>query len=813
MSAAMTATTQTGAPEGDGLARNATEGSPSGPRTPMSPEVPGDQATDLLVPDSDLGRKEIPILAALEDKPVYRPEKHERRWRMFVLFGACAIFLPNLGAFGLWDPWETHYGAVTTEMLETTDWISPWWGSKLKIGDELQSEAGPFYSKPILIFWTEAMMSRLIGRGEWAIRLPCAMLAIMAVYLAYLSISMIWGRRTGLLAALVLATCPFFYMVSRQAQTDMPFVATFALSMSFLLLAFFGPRIQMSDRRFKAWTWITIAFVLLNAVPQYILLITDFSFPSPGAIPNFPSSIMHSGWLHGLFYFGLLGVLFLSTYFSYRKDKQRAGVDDAFKDRWIRKYQLFAFYILVAHATYAKGLLGFGLPGAIILVWLLVTWNWRVLREAEIGRGIFLFIAIGFPWYVAMIVKHGKPYIDRFFWHDHFNRLSTGVHQIDSGTFEHFIKWLGVGTFPWVGFLPMALLWTLRLRPRDNDHRNQALVMLSVWAGFAFALFTISSTKFHHYIFPAVPAMAIVTALFIRHLVKEGGWFLRFATMVSVVMVVAVGLDIAEDQQSLRNLMTYKYDRPLPANLPIDADAKVADNSETTWKDSYFFKHTSGFLQTVLTTPLFRYETFLPLLLAGCVVMLGLFFVAKTRMAGLVGLGLMASALSAWALSYYMPSLSPHWSQKYLFDAYYDTCKVMPQTDYLRDGYEPYLSKIGLGFAADYLRNEPKQLCEEDVLSWLIVWRGEWYYSYNELRPIGKKEQFLPYMQDMNGGRKFYIVTEKGRQSAIKTEVKSVTEQLKAKKVAGFMDIKDWDVKVENEESMFFQMVSATPIR
>ena len=84
----------------------------------------------------------------------------------------------------------------------------------------------------------------------------------MAVYLTYLSISMIWSRRTGLLAAGILATSPFFYMVSRQAQTDMPFVATFALAMGFLMLAFFGPRVPMSDRRFRVWTWLTVAVVL-----------------------------------------------------------------------------------------------------------------------------------------------------------------------------------------------------------------------------------------------------------------------------------------------------------------------------------------------------------------------------------------------------------------------------------------------------------------------------------------------------------------------------------------------------------------------
>lgn len=766
---------------------------------------------DLLESDDLPVRSELPISAPLEHKPVYRPDKRERRVRMFVLIAACTIFLPNLGAFGLWDPWETHYGAVTSEMLETYDWISPWWGYRNAVGGETQGE--PFYSKPVFIFWTEAMIARVIGRGEWAIRLPCALLAIMAVYLSYLTIARIYSRRAGLLAAGVLATSPFFFMVSRQAQTDMPFVATMTLAMLFLMLAFFGPRVESDDRRFWRWTAITGAFIGLNTLPQFGLLLTDFSFPSTGSVRGFPSGLAHEGWFHALIYLVVFGLWVTHVALSFRREMKAEGLSDAFKDRWIRKYQLFAFYVIIAQASYAKGLLGFMLPGAILFVWLVATWNWRVLKVTEVGRGIVLFCAVGLPWYVAMIVKHGKPYVDRFFWHDHFNRLSTGVHQIDSGTFEHFIKWLGVGFFPWVAFVPLALFWLFRMKPRDNDHKNQTLVMLGIWAMVAFSLFTISSTKFHHYIFPAVPAMALVTALFIRHLFKEGAWTLRFATAIGIVFMVAVGLDIKEDPQSLRNLMTYKYDRPMPKNLPIDEDAKINDTSQTTWKDSYFWKHTSGFLQTVLTTKAFRHETWLPIVIVLAGLALCLFFFAKTRMAGLVGLGLTASAMAAWSLSYYLPSLTPHWSQKYLFDAYYDTCKQLPQSDYVRDAYEPLVSKIGLGAVGDYFRSEPKRICEEDILAWLITWRGETYYSYNELKPIAKREHFQPYMEQMNGGRKFYVITEKGRQSTIKTEAKSASDALKAKGVPGFEDIKDWEVKVENDESMFFQTVSATPIR
>ncbi|PKN57624.1 MAG: hypothetical protein CVU56_10090 [Deltaproteobacteria bacterium HGW-Deltaproteobacteria-14] len=772
-------------------------------RTASSPD---DGPPAILETDEPSEGRTLPILA---DDPTslrtWEPPRHERRWRLFVFLGACLVFLPNLGGFGLWDPWETHYGAVSTEMLDTYDWVSPWWGYREKIGDKQQGSF--FYSKPVFIFWTEAIASRVIGRGEWALRLPIALLAILSVFLAFIVLTKVWSRRVGLLGALIMATSPEFFMISRQAQTDMPFVATMLISLLLLIMAFFGPREPMSDKRFMRWTWLSVGFLLLNTLPQYGILITDINY----------------GWVHALVYVLVLALLLWWFARDWRRDKKRSGLDDAFKDRWLRKYYLIAAFVFFAHSTYAKGLLGFMMPGAIILIWLVVTRTWAVLKRAELIRGTVTFAVVGFPWYAAMFVVHGKPYYDRFIIHDHFKRLGEGVHQIDSGTFEHFIKWLGVGTFPWVAFVPLALLWLIRLRARDANPKNQAKVFAAVWFMVAFAFFTASSTKFHHYIFPAFPALAIILALFIDRLLDEGAWLARLAAVTGVVVFFAVGWDIHEDHQHLRNLMTYKYDRPLAQQLPIDEDGKVSPTATTTWKDSLFFQEISPTLRSILTTKAFKYNTFIEFLLILGAIALALFFVAKTRMAGLVGLGLCASMLAVWSLNYYMPSLTPGWSQKYLFDSYYRTCNKLPLNQDVIDAYEPFTVTLGLdsvderspgAWTTGLFRGQYKTVCEEDVIGWLITWRGETYYSWNELKPIEKKEeQFGPYLRDFNGGKKFYILIERGKTASFKSELVSESNKLKKEGVKGWTDIRDWDVQVENDENLYFQMASATPLR
>lgn len=775
------------------------------PRRAASPSDDGPPVILETDEATDNGRT-LPILVDdVAQLRTWEPPRHDRRWRLFVFLGACLVFLPNLGAFGLWDPWETHYGAVTTEMLDTYDWVSPWWGYREKIGDKQQGSY--FYSKPIFIFWTEAVASRVIGRGEWAVRLPVAILAILSVYLAFLVLSKVWSRRVGVLGALIMATSPEFFMISRQAQTDMPVVGTMVVAMLCIVMAFFGPREPMSDKKFMRWTWLSIGLLLLNTLPQYGILITD----------------IEHGWAHALGYVLVLVAWFAVMAWRWRRDKRKSGLDDAFKDRWLRRYYLIAAFIFFGQSFYAKGLFGFMLPGLIILMWLMVTRTWSVLRRAELLSGTIAFLVVSLPWYVAMLVVHGKPYYNRFFIHDHFKRLGEGVHQIDSGTFEHFIKWLGIGTFPWVAFVPFALLWLVRLKGRDTDPRNQAKVFMAVWFMVAFAFFTYSSTKFHHYIFPAFPALAIIVALFIDRLLREGAWMARLASVFGIVLVVAVGWDIHEDPQHLRNLMTYKYDRPLTQQLPIDEDGKISPTATTTWKDSVFFDEISPVLRGILTTKAFRYETFIKAMILLGVIALALFFVAKTRMAGLVGLGLTASMLAAWSLNYYMPSLTPGWSQKYLFDSYYRTCNKLPLTQDTIDAYEPFTVKLGIdsldedapgAWTTSLFRGQYKTICEEDVIGWLITWRGETYYSWNELKPIEKKEeQFEPYLRDFNGGKKFYILIERGKTASFKSSLVSISNKLKKEGVTGWTDIRDWDVEVENDENLYFQMASATPLR
>ncbi len=764
------------------------------------------------------GHAPPPLLAGdFGDVPAAPPLPREGLVRALVLLGTAALLLPNAGAFGLWDCWETHYGEVARYMHETGDLLSPWWGYKEQIGTE-PATGEWFFSKPILIMYGEILFMKLIGLGEWAIRLPWAILGTLGVFFTYIFVARIFGRWPGLLAAGVLLTSPLWFFLSRQAITDMPFVGTMTIGLLCFLNAYFGPRHTPSDRGFFAWLCVTLALFGLVAVPQFVVVALDLE--PDGAYDNLAPLLrawvifQKTGVAHAALY-GVATVVLLALIGVPMRREHRLGtlLTPEGKDRWMRRFSLWAAYVFLGLATLGKGLLGFMLPGAILFLYLLLTSEWRALRRIEILRGTLMMCLVMLPWYLGMFAKHGHAFYARFFVHDHFNRLGAGVHQIDTGTFEHFIKWLSVGTWPWIAFAPLVVWGVMHLRLREGDPRERMKVFLYVWSFFAYVLFTLSATKFHHYIFPALPPFAVLVALRLHDFLRERSVVARIAPLVAAGVFVGVGLWIHSDQQAFRNMFTYQYDRQLPEHPPTDPDARVGSGTTKTWRESTFYEFTNPLIQTLLQSETLEYENFIfGYIVIAAVAMAAMLFAGWVRRVGLAALWVASVGLLLWCLNYYMPMLSPSWSQKYLFEDYYKRCTPAENPEWVEEAYTPIVRKMGLGFIADYFGTTGKRVCQEDVVAWLITWRGETYYTASEIKPLMKASQLGPYLETINRGRPFFALTQAGRSASLKTYLDRETTTLRNKGVPEFQDIKGWEVTLLNAESQYFNLAKATPI-
>lgn len=172
-----------------------------------------------------------------------------------------------------------------------------------------------------------------------------------------------------------------------------------------------------------------------------------------------------------------------------------------------RRLLLYAFYAGVALAVLTKGLIGVVIPALVVGSWLLLSGEWRLLREMHLPSGTLVFLAIAAPWH-ALVWRANPEFGQFYFIHEHFGRYLTTAH----GRYEpawFFIPVLVVGLYPWTAFLSQALrhgvhgLWRERYRHRD-------LWFLLLWAVVPFVFFSLSSSKLIPYILPIWPPLALL---------------------------------------------------------------------------------------------------------------------------------------------------------------------------------------------------------------------------------------------------------------------------------------------------------------
>jgi 4-amino-4-deoxy-L-arabinose transferase-like glycosyltransferase len=92
----------------------------------------------------------------------------------FLLSGlALLFFLPCLGEVHLFDWDEINFAECAREMLLTGDWMRP------------QIDFEPFWEKPPLFFWFQALSMKLFGVNEFAARLPNAVVGWATLLTVY----------------------------------------------------------------------------------------------------------------------------------------------------------------------------------------------------------------------------------------------------------------------------------------------------------------------------------------------------------------------------------------------------------------------------------------------------------------------------------------------------------------------------------------------------------------------------------------------------------------------------------------------------
>ena len=129
---------------------------------------------------------------------------------MILVLGALLVgFVAATGARVLNVPDEGRYAEVARWMLRSGDWITP------------RLDGVPFLDKPPLFYWLEAVAFAIFGVGHGAARLVTALLGFAGCVMVYVAGTRLYGRRAGLLGALVLAANPYYFFASQYVNHDL----------------------------------------------------------------------------------------------------------------------------------------------------------------------------------------------------------------------------------------------------------------------------------------------------------------------------------------------------------------------------------------------------------------------------------------------------------------------------------------------------------------------------------------------------------------------------------------------------------------
>ncbi len=216
-------------------------------------------------------------------------------------------------------------------------------------------------------------------------------------------------------------------------------------------------------------------------------------------------------------------------------------------------------FIASALAVLSKGPLGFLIPFAVIVVFLLIKKEVKYLVSKGTLWGLLLFFLLGLPWYILMMQKYGQSFTLEFFYNDHYRRLIEAEHLTNDTWYFYPMSMVGC-LFPWGIFLSVALFYRFKdfkkLRAKPIDLFSYS------WIVVTFLIFQPAHSKLISYIFPLFPALSIITGDFIYNIALNENRSRQFKTISLItwfiLLCIPIGLVVA----------FYKFSNYLSSKIP-----------------------------------------------------------------------------------------------------------------------------------------------------------------------------------------------------------------------------------------------------
>ncbi len=402
---------------------------------------------------------------------------------VLILAVAGSVFFTNLGTARLWDRDEPRNSGCAKEMMDRGDLIVPMFNNEMR------------HQKPALLYWLMISAYTVFGFSEFSARFWSAMLAMGTVLMTYGIARRLFDSTVAMFAAIILSTTMMFAVAGRAATPDSVLIFCSTLAILIYVLGTFRPKADPSE------------------APQ---LRNDGHW--------FPQS-----WPVAIAMYGVMGL-----------------------------------------GVLAKGLAGAVLPTAIIGMFLLikrlpareVTPEQSRMGQAVIAAcrtfnpihflktcwamrpvtAVVMILAVAAPWYVAVGIQTEGDFLNEFLVGEHFGRATVAMEN-HRGSVLYYPMTLLLGFFPWSIFAVPVIVGVDRYIAK-NDRWSTGLIFALCWVGVQIGIFTVAKTKLPSYVTPCYPALAMLTAVFLRRFSIEKAAIGRFWVVGSYVSFLLAGCAI-----------------------------------------------------------------------------------------------------------------------------------------------------------------------------------------------------------------------------------------------------------------------------
>lgn len=195
----------------------------------------------------------------------------------------------------------------------------------------------------------------------------------------------------------------------------------------------------------------------------------------------------------------------------------------------------------VGLAMLTKGPVGV-VPVAIWATYAVFSRDWSLITRVKPIGGAVLAVAIALPWYLLMIIEHGRAFSDLAFGYEIVSRvLSEETFERPHGFFYYFKVWPGDAA-PWSALFIAGIGWMAWRWRSLQPVTRQPIIFALAWFLSVFLGFSLSSSKVTHYVLPAYPAAALLIGIFVDRLVEtrdEAVWWRVPMALIGAVVIVA----------------------------------------------------------------------------------------------------------------------------------------------------------------------------------------------------------------------------------------------------------------------------------